>query len=305
MTPFSRLRPSKRVLGCATVCALAAALLISCGGQTYPPAQDNGPGQSNGGSGAGGTGGGTPALAITGAYQGTLNASDFVSFLTPAPELAWYGLYYLQTNGNVSIYPDIYRGSFSNVTTNSASIAQLSAFQFSTHMAPGGLTHLSTGTASISGVSAANYQVALNGITLTNNQSNPGFSAAAIPSYAVLPGTWTGTLTDNEVSASAVVSLTFDGSGALSNGTSFANCPLAPSALKLTTASVPATPYYTARLEIAKTTLCRRTELNTDQATVLTGIGFIHDSPVPGKSKRLEIILTDPTGSGISFRGDQ
>jgi hypothetical protein len=36
----------------------------------------------------------------------------------------------------------------------------------------------------------------------------------------------------------------------------------------------------------------------------MTGIGFIHASTVAGK-RRLELILTDSTGSGISFRGDQ
>lgn len=301
VTPFFQLRHAKRALGCAALCAVMAALLVSCGGQTYPPEQGSGTGQNNGESGAG-SGGGAAALAITGAYQGTLYNSDFVSFLTPAPELAWYGLYYLQTNGNVSIYPDIYRGTFSNVTSDSASIANLSAFQFSSHLVSGNLSHLSIGTAVISGASPANYQVALNGISLTNSQSNPSFSATAIPTYAALPGNWTGSLTDNEVSGSAGVSLTFDSEGVMSNSVSYANCPLA---LKLTSASFSPTPYYTARLEIAKTTGCRRSELNSVQATVLTGIGFIHDSPVNGRSKRLEIILTDSAGSGISFRGDQ
>ena len=301
MTPFFQLRQVQRALGCAALCAVTAALLVSCGGQTYPPEQGSDTGQNKGGSGAG-SGGGAAALAVTGAYQGTLNNSDFVSFVTPPPELAWYGLYYLQTSGNVSIYPDIYRGTFSSVTSDSASIANLSAFQFSSHVVNGNLSHLSTGTAVISGASAANYQVALNGVALTNSQANPSFSATAIPTYAVLPGNWTGTLTDNEVSGSAGVSLTFDAEGVLSNSVSYANCPLA---LKLTSVSLSPPAYYTARLEIAKKTGCRRSEFNSVQATVLTGIGFIHDSPVNGRSKRLEIILTDSTGSGISFRGDQ
>jgi hypothetical protein len=37
--------------------------------------------------------------------------------------------------------------------------------------------------------------------------------------------------------------------------------------------------------------------------TTLNGIAFVH-APSAGV-KRLEIILTDNTGSGISFRGDQ
>jgi len=292
---FQRYFP-ERALVCMAACGIATALLMSCGGQTTSSEVINGPNQSGGESG-----GGAPRMALSGAYQGTLNSSDFISFLTPAPDLGLYGLYYLQTNGNVSIYPDIYRGSLSNVTSNSASIANLSAFQFGTHLVNGSLTHLSTGTAEISGSSPSNYQFVLTGITLSNGQSNPSFSATALTTYAALPGSWTGTLTDNDA-GSAGVSLVFDSAGVMSNSVSFANCPLA---MTLTPASTSTKPYYTARLEIAKTTGCRRSELNNNQATVLTGIGFIHDAQVSGRSKRLEIVLTDATGSGISFRGDQ
>jgi hypothetical protein len=37
----------------------------------------------------------------------------------------------------------------------------------------------------------------------------------------------------------------------------------------------------------------------------MTGVGFIYKSPAVGKTKRLELILTDSSGSGISFRGDK
>ena len=281
---------SKRALGCVAACGLAAALLASCGGQTSSSPASNGSGQNAGGSG----GGGAPILTMGGAYQGSLNNSDFVSFLTPSPELNWAALYYLQTNGNIGIYPDIYRGTLGNVTASSANIASLTAYQFG--------DQLSTGSASISGASASSYQVALNGIGLTNHISNPTFNAAAITSYAVLPGTWTGRLTDNKGASVDALSLTFNNAGALTSSVSYANCPFT---LTLALASASSNPYYTARLDIPPTTGCTRSQLNNFQATVLTGIGFIHDSPATGRSKRLEIILTDSTGSGISFRGDQ
>jgi len=298
-----QLRGYKRALGGTTAFCLAAALLMSCGGQTSSNPTGNEAASNNGGSGSVGSGTNTANVSLVGAFQASLYDSDFVGFLTPSPESGFYGLYYLQTNGKLSIYPDIYRGLVSGVTNSSASVNSMSVFQFSTHMVNGSPTHLSTGSASISGSSAANYQISLSGITLNNNQTNPNFSANAMTSYAGLQGSWTGTLTDNDISASAGLTLTFDASGALSGSISYAHCPLT---LSLTPAQASGdTPYYAAHLEIAPTTGCKRSEGNNNQTTVLSGIGFIHASPVSGRSKRLEIILTDSTGSGISFRGDQ
>ena len=284
MTPFFQRFFSLRVLGGLAACAFAAPTLMSCGGQTTTPLPNTDSGQNNGG---GGGGGGAPSLAMAGAYQGTLYSSDFVSFLTPAPELNWVALYYLQINGHVAIYPDIYRGSLGNVTGSSASIASFTAYQFG--------DKLSVGNASISGASTSNYQIAFNGIGLTNDMANPTFTASAITSYAELPGTWTGRLTDNKGPSVDALRLNFNDAGALINSdTTYAYCPL--SSLTLTTASTSRDhPYYTARLAIPSTTFCTRSP------TELTGIAFIH-APSPGV-KSLEIILTDSTGSGISFRG--
>ncbi len=288
--------PSTRLRWATLACVVAGTLLSSCGGQSSSASNNGGGDSPNAG------GNGAASLAMAGAYQGSLYSSDFVSFLTP--ELSWYALYYLQTNPGASIYPDIYRGTLSNTTSTSASIASpgLTAFQFTTHLVNSSPSHLSTGSGSISGASATNYQIALSGITLTNNQANPNFSANAIPTYATLPGSWIGTLTDNLSAASADLTLTFSSSGALTNSASYAFCPLN---LTLTAASGSANPYYIARLEIPVSTGCARTPPSSIGATVLSGIGFIHASPVSGKTKRLELILTDSTGSGISFRGDQ
>jgi hypothetical protein len=243
---------------------------------------------------------------MAGAYQGTAagNSSDFVSFLTPSPDLVWYGLYFLQSDPNASIFPDIYRGTLTSSTSNSANIASpgLTAFQFSTHLVNSSPSHLSTGGGSITGASASSYQISLSGITLNNNQSNPSFSANAVSSYATLPGSWSGTLTDNLSTASAALTLSFNSAGALSNSVSYAFCPLN---LTLTAAALASNPYYLARLEIPVSTGCVRTPPGSISPTVLSGIGFIHASPVAGKTKRLEVILLDATGSGISFRGDQ
>jgi len=297
MTPNASRHPNLTTLRrrAAASCLVAGTLLVSCGGQSSGTVNTTDGSQQNSG------GGSTPSLAMAGAYQGSLYSSDFVSFLTP--ELAWYALYYLQTNPSASIYPDIYRGALSSTSSTSATIASpgLTAFQFSTHLVNASPSHLSTGGGSISGASATNYQVSLSGITLTNNQANPSFSSSAITSYAALPGSWTGTLTDNLSAASADLTLTFNSAGALTNSATYAFCPLN---LTLTAASTLTSPYYVARLEIPVSTGCVRTPPSSIGPTVLTGIGFIHASAVSGK-KRLELILTDTSGSGISFRGDQ
>ena len=282
----------------AGTCLLVGTLLSSCGGQSS--------GIANPVTGDSLTAGGdniTTSFAMAGAYKGTAtgSSSEFVSFLTPAPELNWYALYYLQTVLSTSIYPDIYRGTLSNTTSTSASIASpgLTAFQFRTHLVNSSPSHLSTGGGSISGASASNYQISLSDITLNNGLVNPSFSASAITSYASLPGSWTGTLTDNQFGAYLPErTLVFDSAGTTSNQSAYPPCTLN---LALTPAPVTSKPYFTARLEIPAATGCMRTP--TSSTTVMTGIGFIH-APSTGK-KRLELILTDSTGSGISFRGDQ
>jgi len=265
--------------------ACAVALLTACGGQ----------GSSTTSSGNQNTGGQSSTLA--GGYQGTVSSagnactSDFVSFVTPS--LVWYALYYLR-NCDASIYPAIFKGQLSSVSTSSASIASpgLTAFQFGN-----GLT---TGGATLSNASASGYQIALSGITLTNNQVDPSFQPTKMATLATPTGDWAGTLTDNLSSASTNLTLTFDsgGSGTFTSNSSYANCPLA---LTLTPESQTSNPYFSAALSIAANTGCARTPAST--AITMSGIGFIH-APSAG-TKRLELILTDTSGSGLSFRGDQ
>lgn len=288
-------RPTLRHWATAA-CLVAATLLSSCGGQSSGTNTVAGDSQNSGGNSN------TASLAMAGAYKGTAtgNSSEFVSFVTP--ELAWYALYYLQTDLNASIYPDIYRGTLSNTSSTSASIASpgLTAFQFSTHLVNSEPSHLSTGGGSIFGASASNYQISLSGITLNSGLANPSFSASAITSYATLPGSWRGKLTDNLSAASTDLTLTFNSAGKLTGASptgGYANCPLTNNLTLTAATAAAANSYYTAYLEIPAATGCQRT------LTVLTGIGFIH-SPSTGV-KRLELILTDSTGSGISFRGDQ
>ena len=278
-------------LWAAGCCLVTGALLVSCGGQSSGTitTTDGSPQNSGGGS--------TPSLAMEGAYQGSVtyvgNAypSDFISFLTPAG--AWYGLYFLTTS-SASVYPDIYTGALSATSTSSATISPLKASQF-------GKT-VTTGSAAITGSSALNYRIDLTGINLANSQP-ASFSPSAITTLTGIGGSWVGDLKDSQSVADTGLTLGFSDAGILTSGGSYATCVLA---LQLTPQSVSSNPYYAASLQISgDTTTCGRVARNGGNALSMTGIGLIPASPVVGKTKRLELILTDTTGSGISFRGDQ
>ena len=273
-------------------CLVAGTLLSSCGGQSSGTASTAGsgdlqtPGANN-----------TASLAMAGAYQGSVTytgnpyTSDFVSFLTPAG--AWYGLYFLKTS-NASVYPDIYTGSVAVTSTSSATISSLKASQF-------GKT-VTTGSAAISGSSALSYRIDLSGINLANSQP-ASFSPNAIATLTGISGSWVGDLKDSQSIADTALTLGFSDAGTLTSGGSYATCTLA---LQLTAQSAASNPYYAANLQISgDSTTCSRVSRNGGSTVSMTGIGFIHASPVSGKTKRLELILTDSTGSGISFRGDQ
>jgi hypothetical protein len=285
----SSLTPLRR--RAAAFCLVASTLLAGCGGQSSGTTNTTDGTQPNSGGGV------TPSLAMAGAYQGSVTyvgnsyTSDFISFLTPAG--AWYGLYFLTTS-SASVYPDIYTGALSATSTSSATISPLKASQF-------GKT-VTTGSAAITGSSALNYRIDLTGINLANSQP-ASFSPSAITTLTGIGGSWVGDLKDSQSVADTGLTLGFSDAGTLTSGGSYATCVLA---LQLTPQSVSSNPYYTASLQISgDTTTCGRVSRNGGNALSMSGIGLIHASPVVGKTKRLELILTDTTGSGISFRGDQ
>lgn len=283
----SSLTPLRR--WAAAFCLVAGTLLSSCGGQSSGTNTTSG-GQTNPGDGT------AVSLAMAGAYQGSVTyvgnpyPSDFVSFLTPAG--AWYGLYFLKTS-SASVYPDIYTGTVTATSASSATISPLKASQF-------GKT-VTTGSAAVSGSSALNYRIDLTGINLANSQP-ASFSPSAIATLTGIGGNWVGDLKDSQSVADTGLTLGFSEAGTLTSGGSYATCALT---LQLTPQSAATNPYYAASLQISgDTTTCGRVSRNGGNTVSMTGIGFIHASTVSGK-KRLELILTDSTGSGISFRGDQ
>lgn len=281
-----------RRLGLQWACLAVACCLGACGGQSGAMT-----GQTTGSTTLTPGGSDSTSFALAGAYQGTLYGSDFISFLTPGMD--WYALYFLQTGFISGIYPDIYRGTLGSLGADSASIASpgLTAFQFKTHSTPSGLSHLTAGGASITGASAGAYDLALTGITLSNNLV-PRFSATAVATFAGIDGTWLGTWADalGDIQTNSTLTI----SGGVAN-TGFGYCKTMSLALNAAAEST-AHPYYLATLSIPPQTSCTRAPSGITPG-VLSGIGFVH-SASGGTGKRLELIVTDTTGSGISFRGD-
>jgi len=265
--------------------ACAVALLTACGGQGSATSPTNSPGTLTNGS---------QSSTLAGGYQGTVPYSDynseFVSFVTPS--LDWYALYYLQTTTVHPIYPIIIKGHLNSITSDSATINSpgLTVFQYSE-------PKLSSGGARITNASAQEYKLDLNGIKLPTSV-DLSVQATTMTTYTTLAGPWEGSLTDN-FAGYADLPLTFSSSvnGTFtSNKTSYANCPVE---FTLTPESQTSRPYFSAVVSIAANTGCSRTP------GTMSGIGFIHASTLSGRTRRLELILTDGTGSGLSFRGDQ
>ncbi|MFM6992725.1 MAG: hypothetical protein ACKOWD_15935 [Rhodoferax sp.] len=282
----------RRALGVMAACGVAAALLMSCGGQSLPPTPDNGAGPTNGGSG----GSNAPGLVMAGAYQGTAagSASEFVSFVTP--DLHVYLLYALQVS-DPHVYPIIYTGVAQIPSSNTATVTTLKSFQYP--------NNLRSGSASVSGSTATAHTVTTSNLSIPTLNASPQFSATAMATTADAQGTWIGTWADGldgSIRTSTNLALSGTAPGPSTGQTGFGHCDTI--ALTLTPATDAGnTPYFAARADISAATGCLRNPAPSYTASTLTGIAFIH-APSPGV-KRLEIILTDPSGSGISFRGDQ
>lgn len=279
-----------RAWGCIAACGLAVALLMSCGGQTSSPAANNDAGQNPGGSG----GGVALRLILAGAYQGTVvgSASQFVSFITPDLHL-----YMLLQVGDRYAPPIIYTGSLQPPVLTSASTVTMRSFQSPGTLLSGSAT--ATGTTALAhtlGLSEIFYIPALNTI--------PQFTASKMETTASAQGTWTGTWADGldgSNLSNTSLSLTETPHASTTALTAFGACTSI--ALTLTPAANASTnPYFAASADIGAAANCLRNP-TAGPPMRLTGIAFIHTAPSGVKS--LEIIVTDDTGSGMSFRGTQ
>ena len=232
-----------------------------------------------------------PATLLAGAYTGTLYDKSFVSFVTASasPQINWYALYFFGT-GSADTIPVIYSGSAALGTSGAATVAVVREF--------GSSAAVRTGSASITAASVQAYALSMSNLSAPNNQTMaPNISA--VVTDASISGTWSGVWSDNINAASnAAASVQFD--AALAATVNFGGCSRT---IRLASATASASPYFAVTAEVPVQTNCPR---NTSASALsLSGVAFVYPSPLAGKTRRLELVVVDSTGSGFSFRGDQ
>lgn len=265
--------------------ALAACLTVSgCGGGAAPETVAGS--KSNAG-----TSEVPPATVLAGAYTGTLYDKSFVSFVTASayPQINWYALYYFDT-GSAAIIPVIYSGSAALGSSGAATVAMVREF--------GSSAAVRTGSASITAASVQAYQLSMSNLSAPNNQAMAP-NTSAVVTDASISGTWSGVWSDNINAASnAAASVQFD--AALAATVNFGGCSRT---LRLASATASAGHYFFVTADVPVQTGCPRTP--GASAASLSGLAFVYPSPLDGKTRRLELVVVDSTGSGFSFRGDQ
>ena len=267
--------------------ALAACLTVSgCGGGAAPETVA-------GSKPNAGTPAVPPATVLAGAYTGTLYGKSFVSFVTASafPQINWYALYFFDT-GSADIIPVIYSGSAALGNSGVATVAAVREFGSSVPAA------VRTGSASITAASVQAYQLSMSNLSAPDNQAMAP-NTSAVVTDASISGTWSGVWSDNINAASnPAASVQFD--AALAATVNFGSCSRT---IRLTPATASASPYFAVTAEVPVQTNCPR---NTSASALsLSGVAFVYPSPLAGKTRRLELVVVDSTGSGFSFRGDQ
>ena len=265
--------------------ALAACLTVSgCGGGAAPETVA-------GSKPNAGTPAVPPATVLAGAYTGTLYGKSFVSFVTASafPQINWYALYFFD-KGSADIIPVIYSGSAALGNSGVATVAAVREF--------GSSAAVRTGSASITAASVQAYQLSMSNLSAPDNQAMAP-NTSAVVTDASISGTWSGVWSDNINAASnAAASVQFD--AALAATVNFGSCSRT---IRLTPATASASPYFAVTAEVPVQTNCPR---NTSASALsLSGVAFVYPSPLAGKTRRLELVVVDSTGSGFSFRGDQ
>ena len=239
-----------------------------------------------------------PATLLAGAYTGTPDGKSFVSFVTnsASPQINWYALYFYETT-QTDVNPIIYSGSAELQKNGAATVAAVREFRSD--------GNLRTGRASVTGASLQSYQLSVSGLGLSGiPEEKQLYDLAALgTSSADANGTWVGHFSDSSASAVPVTSqLVFNKD--LAADVIIQNCQRT---IKLTSLPAAGDSYFSVAVNIpnnSNATLCERREGLASSAVVsLSGVAFVY--PLAGKTRRLELVVVDSTGSGFSFRGDQ
>jgi hypothetical protein len=257
-----------------------------------------------GGGGGGVAGGGTPPsvnsggvspepTVMQGIYSGKIGDDDFVSLVVPATDLAkvkWYGLTFrpLQT--------DIYSGELTlgsdGVATASNLIAYLGNVAISLN---GGITGASLDAYS----GSMTIPPSVTPVVFTSAANKPPiFDAVQSAVLADLDGDWSGDWIDG-LDSSRRLLIRFSpsaGKRILSSPSGFLGCTLSSESSATPTSSGN---FFavTLRFDQQIGQACARV------GQTLSGFAAVY-KPTPSTS-RLEVIALEPSGRGISFRGDR
>lgn len=241
------------------------------------------------GGGSSNDSGGTTATQLQGYYQASVGvgSKEFISLVLPSSggSSPWYGWYF--KGPTLDADPYLYSGNLilgvnGAAQTNGASIR---IYESGT---------LGSRSANFSQSSLNSFQAT---ITNAGTQTSETMTATAQGILQTsLQGTWTGTWS-SKGSILPNKNIVLNANGASTSMDAIGSCNN-NNTLQLTGSSI-----YTASITINGATNCDWSALNAPSKT-LNGVGFVHLSPIAGKN-RLELILLDTDGSGISFRGDK
>lgn len=236
------------------------------------------------------------ATALHGFYQASAGASshEFISLLLPSSSsVQWYGWYFKSPSINADPY--LFSGVL-DLGANGAAQSNAAGIKAFTSGS------LATGSVTLSNASLTGFHASVAAVARQTALEFDAFAAPAlkyrfdaVPLPAELGGRWSGPWS-SAGSVYGASTLTFSNTGGLlSNTTGF---PCDVSRLSLVPRSTGNA--FTASLVIPAATTCPWAPLSTPKT--LHGIAFIHTPADAGR--RLEVMLLDSDGSGISFRGD-
>jgi len=245
------------------------------------------------GGGSSNDSGGTTATQLQGYYQGTVGGKEFISLVLPANAgiARWYGWYFKV--GTPDANPYLYSGNLTLGVNGAAQSngANIRIYESGT---------LGSRSANFSQSSLNSFQATINNVVSQTSETISATAQGILQSS--LQGTWNGTWS----SAGNILpsrNIIFDVNGALTSMQPFDNCKVNTNELQLTAI---AGNLYDAAITLRSdqpTGNCSWVPVGSTSIT-FSGIAFLHASPAINKTKRLELMLLDTDGSGISFRGD-
>lgn len=253
--------------------------------------------------GCGGGGSGSPvSIPVNvepGVYQGTLGSKEFITVLSPASwGSQWYGLHYASSNpSNPSIEdPNIYTGQLQGLSTRTAT-APFRYFPINSSYASvstGAVTLTAPGSGLLSGDLDLRSAIPISTFNATPTSAFTFSRAADLQDIA---GSWTGRLSYGAGTNGALTFTVSAGTGRVSEVVFGVDC-------KWTAPNFQVTADTSVNLFRLDLTMSQSTSCDFSLKS-MTGVAFVFNSPIAGKTQRLIWVATTPTGQGMSFKADR